>query len=131
MIAEDVGLAMTSGIDGKTVLYCLESGKTIKVLEIRATCLFGLGSVVAVADCLQTEVRFFDLIKQKMLDIPPIETGFVVLCVQMCIKNSLRNNPHPQSSLFVGGMESTEIMEIILPETITQKSTRYSNSLIK
>jgi hypothetical protein len=128
IIAEDLGLGMTGGDDGKTVLHCLLSGKTIKILDIGVSCFFRLGSVVAVAD-FEKEVKFFDLIKQKMLDIVPVKTVYDILCIQSCIRKSLKNNPHPQLSLFLGGF-SKKIIEIILPEEITKKSITHINPLI-
>jgi hypothetical protein len=127
MVAEDLGLAMTVGHDDKTVLHCLDSGSTIKVFGIDVSCLFRLGSVVAVAD-FEKEVRFFDLIKQKMLDLPLVEIDFDVLCMQICTRKSPKNNKDCQSSLFLGGINSTQIIEIILPKAITQKSIILINS---
>jgi hypothetical protein len=125
IVAENLGLAMTSGRDRKTVLHCLISGKTIKVVDIGVSCFYRLGSVVALGDSDKKKVRFFDLVKKKMLDVVPVETGFFILCMQMSIRNSLRNNQHPQSSLFLGGYKSSKIVKIILSKEIIQKSILY------
>jgi WD40 repeat protein len=129
IVSEDLGLAMTGGDDDIAVLYCLESGKTIKVFGTEVSCLLRVGSIVAVTDH-DKEVRFFDLIKRKMLGVVPVEIGFDVLCMQLCIRKSFKNNQDSQLLLFLGGLESTEITEIILPEEIIKKSISHINSVI-
>jgi hypothetical protein len=130
MIAEDLGLAMTGGRDNKAVLHCLQSGKTIKVLDFGVECLFRLGSVVALAVYDKEQIRFFDLVEQKMLNISPIETGLIIFFMQMRIGKFLKNNSNPQLSLLVEGTNSI-LMEIILPELITQKSNTHIKCIIR
>jgi hypothetical protein len=121
MIAEDLGLAMTGIYSGITVLHCLISGKTIKVLDIRITCFYRLGSVVVVTD-FEEQISLFDLVKQQILDIAPAEIGLDITCMQRCIRQSPKNNQESQLILFLGEIDSTEITEIILPEAIAKKS---------
>jgi hypothetical protein len=123
LVAEDLGLAMTGGLDSKTVLHCLETGKTLKVLELGIggiRCLYRLGSVTGVSG--YETIIFFDMINQNKMDILPVNVECDVICMQMGIKKSLhKNHPH-QTILFVGGSESIELTKIALPEEITKRS---------
>jgi hypothetical protein len=124
MVAEDLNLAMTGGNDEKTVLHCLESGKTLKVLKLGIGgigCFFQLGSVVAVSG--YNELVFFDLITQKKMEIHSLKVECSVSCMQISLKKSLKVK-YPQPILFVGGDESSKLTKIILPKEITEKSNK-------
>jgi hypothetical protein len=129
MVAEDLGLAMTGG-DCETVLHCLESGKTKEVLGFGVTCLLRFGSVVALTTIDKT-VRFFDLIDEKMLDITPVNTGFFIYCMQLCVRRSLDMDQYSQLVLFLGGLKSTKIMEIRLPKALSCRSIGFHIFVIR
>jgi hypothetical protein len=123
MVAEDLNLAISGGNDYKTVLHCLQSGKTLQVLKLgigSIPCFYRLGSLVAVGG--HKQVSFFDLITRKQMEMLPVQVECEVRCMEMNIKESSEENHLPQSILFVGGSKSSKLTEIILPKEIVSKS---------
>jgi hypothetical protein len=131
MVAETLNLAITGGCDQKPVLHCLQTGKTLKVLDLGVggiCCFFRFGSVVAVnAD---EEVIFLDLTTQKIKDISQIKIEPNVICMQSSIRNSLEDKDSPQPILFLGGLKSTKLTRIIVPKIIISKSNQDFFNLI-
>jgi hypothetical protein len=131
MVVESFDLVITGGYDEKIVLHCLQSGKTLKVLDLGIGvihCLYGRGSVVAVGG--EKQVVFLDLVSQKRMDILPVEVECDITCMQLNIKKSSQENDSSQFILFVGGWCSTKLTEITLPEEIASKSNKNFISLI-
>jgi hypothetical protein len=123
IIAESLNLAVTGGRDKKIVLHCLQSGRTLKVLEMgteSVTCFYLFGSVAAVAG--KRKVSFLDLITLEIMKTLPVEVECDVKCMQMGIKKSSKEKEPPFHVLFVGGSSSTKLTEIILPKEIENKS---------
>jgi hypothetical protein len=125
VVAEDLDLVITGGYDGKTVLHCLETGETLKVLDVGVKgvyCLFRLGSVVAVAG--KKQVEFLDLVTQKTMQMVSVEVECNVRCMQLGRKRSSRKNHPSRPILLIGGSFSTKVAEIKLPKEIVRRSTR-------
>jgi hypothetical protein len=137
MVAEDLNLAMTGGNDEKTVLHCLRSGKTLKVVQDFGAigCIFRLGSVVALNNenddnenyDNHDEIVFFDLITQKQMEILPVKVECDVSCMQIGIKKLPQQN-HPQAMLFVGGHDSSKLTQINLPKEMTERSNQITTA---
>jgi hypothetical protein len=122
MVAEDLNLAMTGGNDNKTVLHCLHTGKTLKVLNLGIGgigCFYNLENVVAVGGYKQ--VVFFDPITLEKMEIPFVKVECDVKCIQIGIKKSPREN-RSQPILFVGGNLSSKLTKILLPKDTIKKS---------
>jgi hypothetical protein len=128
MVAEDQGIVMTGGADSKVVLHCLNTGKTIKVLELEIKiilCLLKLGNVVVIAG--EETLLFFDLIKQEIMEIPPIKIEFTISYLHLGMKRYSENHQQKEWSLIVGGIDSTKLISVSLPELINEKSTKICN----
>jgi hypothetical protein len=132
MVAEDLKLAMTAGVGSKTVLHCLELGRTLRVFEMGTRsirCLYKLGGVVAVGG--KQEVSFFDLIEQRVMNQCPIKTECVITCMKMGVRKSPKTINKENIILFVGGVDSTQLANIILPKAITDKPICLYNFCLK
>jgi hypothetical protein len=130
-VSEDLNLAVTGGFDDKIVLHCLESGKTLKVLDLgigALSCFYKLGSVVAIAG--EKQVIFFDLLTKRRMKMLSVEVDCVIRCMQLSIEKSSQGEHSSQSTLFVGASDSTELIKIILPKKIAIKSNLYFFSFI-
>jgi hypothetical protein len=124
MVAEDLGMVLSGGLDHKVVLHCLYTGKTIRVLKLGIRtiyCFLRLGNVVAIGG--KHTVVFYDLPKQKVMEIPAIKTECIISCMQLGIEKSSKKLQKNKCILLVGGPESTKLKHIILPKSIRKKST--------
>jgi hypothetical protein len=131
IVAEDLNLVITGGEDKKIILHCLETGKTLKVLDLgvgRIPCFYRLGSVVAVAK--DKEINFFDLVGKKKMDMLPVKVKCIVTCMQLSIIKSPEEKNSYQHILFVGGFNSTNLTKTILPQEISEKSNQDFSTFI-
>jgi hypothetical protein len=131
MVAEDLGLAMSGGTDTKVVLHCLNTGKTIKVLELGIKAIFcfqRLGSVVAISG--EQMVVFFDLIKREIMTTSPIKIKGIIICMQLRMKQYSENLNKEEWSLILGGSDAKQLISLSLPELINEKSKDILFNLI-
>jgi hypothetical protein len=127
MVAKDLNLAITGGHDEKTVLHCLQTGKTLKVLTLgiqKIACFYRVESVIAVGG--DQQVIFLDLNSEETMNMLSVEVDCLIFCMQLIIKKSSKEKQCPQHILFAGGSNSNKLTKIILPKQISSKSNWVS-----
>ena len=118
LVSETFKLAMSGGSDKTLMLHGLESGKTIKRFDMKygsITCLFDLGTAVAVAD--EHTVRLLDIETRKMGQFEVKAEGMYINCMNQSFGRIDQND---KMALLVGGALANKIDKINIPKAIKE-----------
>jgi hypothetical protein len=130
MVAEDMNLALSGGNDQRTVLHDLRTGQTRHIIPMQnggLSCIHRLGIYVAFGD--ENFVWFYDLLEQCQVSMENIQiNGLQSLCMQLG-KVTGANDGESKVTLFVGGMDSSTLTLVNLPDSfLPLKNYEYTLS---
>ena len=130
MVSESLNFLLSGGLQEKTVLSDLTSGKTLKILDsaVRLDCCFAnFGALVAFG--MKRSVGFLDLETQEIIPITSITSRCQEISCMVLYWKEDKSRKSRDLCLFVGGNKSECKFDwISLPQEIQSRVSKYSKT---